>query len=244
MPPGGSLVFTSSARGNGGRRWASRLTGRPPGDDLFGWRRHQPGAGLGVSPGVAGLRGGAASWPETGDSLAQRNPMLLFRLSGVSLLRFVVRRLIGLLFQDPPRRTVARPRITARPGRWCRRGGARAPHPAAHEPSQFVHEPGGVLVLAHAAIPQIAREPEVGPQQRQLHVRRSEPLVGLPPGSHDRPVEAERRLLDPVREHEALLLREFCRARQEPLQQIVGFRIDRRVARENTRRASSASRRR
>lgn len=29
--------------------------------------------------------------------------MLLFRLSGVLLLRFDVRRFIGLLFQDPPR---------------------------------------------------------------------------------------------------------------------------------------------
>ena len=37
--------------------------------------------------------------------LARRNPWLLFRLSGVFLLRLAERRLSGLLFQDPPRST-------------------------------------------------------------------------------------------------------------------------------------------
>ena len=36
---------------------------------------------------------------------AKRNPMLLFRLSGVLLLRFAERQLIALLFHDPPRST-------------------------------------------------------------------------------------------------------------------------------------------
>jgi hypothetical protein len=36
---------------------------------------------------------------------AQRNPMLLLRLSGLFLLRFAERQLFGLLFQLPPRRT-------------------------------------------------------------------------------------------------------------------------------------------
>jgi hypothetical protein len=31
--------------------------------------------------------------------------MLLFRLAGLFLLRFAVREFLGLLFQDPPRRT-------------------------------------------------------------------------------------------------------------------------------------------
>lgn len=45
--------------------------------------------------------------------LATRNPLLLFRLSVVFLLRFAERRFLGLLFQDPPRRTRS---DTGRPG--------------------------------------------------------------------------------------------------------------------------------
>jgi len=37
--------------------------------------------------------------------LAKRNPLLLFRLVGLFLLRFAERRFSGLLFQEPPRRT-------------------------------------------------------------------------------------------------------------------------------------------
>jgi hypothetical protein len=36
---------------------------------------------------------------------ANRNPMLLLRLSGVLLLRFAERRLLALLFHEPPRNT-------------------------------------------------------------------------------------------------------------------------------------------
>lgn len=35
----------------------------------------------------------------------RRNPMLLFRLSGLFLFRFEARKFSGLLFQDPPRIT-------------------------------------------------------------------------------------------------------------------------------------------
>ena len=37
--------------------------------------------------------------------LAKRKPVLLFRLSGVFLLRLADRLLFGLLFQEPPRST-------------------------------------------------------------------------------------------------------------------------------------------
>ena len=71
--------------------------------------------------------------------------MLLFRLSGVLSFRFAVRKLIGLLFQDPPRRTVAHPHIAALWGRRCH-GHADATLPAADEPPQLVYQPGGVFV--------------------------------------------------------------------------------------------------
>jgi len=38
-------------------------------------------------------------------SRTQRNPMLSFLLSGWFLLRFAARRIFGLLFQPPPRKT-------------------------------------------------------------------------------------------------------------------------------------------
>jgi hypothetical protein len=37
--------------------------------------------------------------------LAKRKPLLLFRLVGLFLLRLAERNLLGLLFQEPPRRT-------------------------------------------------------------------------------------------------------------------------------------------
>ena len=37
--------------------------------------------------------------------LAKRKPILLFRLSELFLLRFAERRFLGLLFQEPPRKT-------------------------------------------------------------------------------------------------------------------------------------------
>jgi len=37
--------------------------------------------------------------------LASRNPLLLFRLDGVLLLRFADRALLAVLFHDPPRNT-------------------------------------------------------------------------------------------------------------------------------------------
>jgi hypothetical protein len=85
--------------------------------------------------------------------------MLLFRLSGVLLLRFVARRLIGLLFQEPPRRTVAHPHIAVPRDRRCLRRLGGAALPPADEPSQLVCEPGGVLILLHAEKLQLAREP-------------------------------------------------------------------------------------
>ena len=42
-------------------------------------------------------------WPVS--VLARRKPMLLLRLDGVFLLRLAERRLSGLLFHEPPRRT-------------------------------------------------------------------------------------------------------------------------------------------
>ena len=39
--------------------------------------------------------------------LAQRKPALLFRFVGRFLLRFVTRRLLGVLFHAPPRKTLS-----------------------------------------------------------------------------------------------------------------------------------------
>ncbi len=41
--------------------------------------------------------------------LARRKPLLLFRLSGLFLLRFAERTLLGLLFHEPPRNTRSPP---------------------------------------------------------------------------------------------------------------------------------------
>ena len=53
--------------------------------------------------------------------LAKRNPLFLFRLSGWFLLRFAERRFLGLLFQEPPRRT-RRQGVDQAPGRAKTRG--------------------------------------------------------------------------------------------------------------------------
>ena len=44
-----------------------------------------------------------------------RKPLLLFRLSGVLLLRFAQRTLFGSLFQEPPRSTREDPELPIRP---------------------------------------------------------------------------------------------------------------------------------
>ena len=53
--------------------------------------------------------------------LAKRKPLLLFRLSGLFLLRLAERRFCGLLFQEPPRRT-RRQGAGQVPGRAVTRG--------------------------------------------------------------------------------------------------------------------------
>ena len=57
--------------------------------------------------------------------LAKRNPLLLFRLDGVLLLRLAERALIALLFHEPPRNT----RFDEWPApvvRYAVRGGGRS----------------------------------------------------------------------------------------------------------------------
>jgi len=215
---------------------------------LFGWRRRQPGAGLGVSP-----RRSRPPWrcgvsARLGDSLAQRNPMLLFRLSGVLLLRFAARRLIGLLFHDPPRRTVAHPRIAAPRGRWCPCRLGDPTLPAANEPPELVDQPGGVFVLVHAEEAKLARQPKVGAERGQLTIGIGKGGLPLVEGAEQRAVQGERRLFDLPREDEPLLAREPRRRRQEPLEQVIRLRERRRPGRhraaEKTKRARSASRRR
>ena len=165
--------------------------------------------------------------------------MLLFRLSGVLSFRFAVRRLIGLLFQDPPRSTVAHPRFTARADRAL---------PTTNEPSDFIREPGGMLVLIHAQQPQLARKSQVRPKRGQLAVGIHQPRATVGRRAEERAVEPEGRLLDVARQHEALSPREPRSRRQHPFEQIVRFREDRRFgghgAAENTNRESNAWRRR
>ena len=135
--------------------------------------------------------------------------MLVFRLSGVLLLRFVARRLIGLLFQDPPRRTVARPRISAPRGRRYRRHVGGAPQPADDEPPELVDEAGGVLVLVHADESQLTRESQMSPQQRQLEVGcdQRRPITTR---AVKLALKGESRVLDLAREYEPLRLRELA----------------------------------
>ena len=137
--------------------------------------------------------------------------MLLFRLSGVLLLRFAARRLIGLLFHDPPRRTIARPRITVSRDRWCHDSAADVTLPAADQPPQLVHEPGGMFVLIHRKEPQLAREPQLSTQQRELAIRLGESVSRRRPRTVQRAVEREGRILDLSREDEALLPGELRR---------------------------------
>ena len=72
-----------------------------------------------------------------------RNPLLLLRLSGVFLLRFAERQLVGLLFQAPPRRTRLFNRIpskkTAIPARGIASDSSR-PWPRGHSTTRA--EPG------------------------------------------------------------------------------------------------------
>ena len=54
---------------------------------------------LAARPWTCGILAGKNYW-------AQRRPMLLFLFVGSFLLRFEVRRFLGLLFHEPPRRTL------------------------------------------------------------------------------------------------------------------------------------------
>ena len=63
----------------------------------------------------------ARSWTRKAPPTAMhRNPLLLFVLSGVFLLRLADRRLLSLLFHDPPRRTRLMSSSVPRPApkRW------------------------------------------------------------------------------------------------------------------------------
>jgi hypothetical protein len=155
--------------------------------------------------------------------------MLLFRLSGVLLLRFAARRLIGLLFQDPPRRTRARPHITALAGRWCHAIAGDLALPAADQPPEFVGEAGGVLVLIDAQEPQLAGQPEVGPQCRQLEVGLGQTTIGLARRVEQGPLTPEGSVFHLSRQDEPLLLRKLRRGGQQPAQQVIRLREDRRV---------------
>jgi len=73
--------------------------------------------------------------PATPDTTT-RKPLLLFRLSGVFLLRLAERQFVGLLFHDPPRSTRRHfgpapqgPRGAKLTFSILRRAGATPPHP-------------------------------------------------------------------------------------------------------------------
>ena len=72
---------------------------------LFGTRiQAKPGSWLMITR-VTPVSALAKTVPDLAGALARRNPRLLFRLSGVFLLRLAERTLRGLLFHEPPRFT-------------------------------------------------------------------------------------------------------------------------------------------
>ena len=54
---------------------------------------------------IAPALASAPAFQDCSTSPPQRKPLLLFLLAGLFLLRFDTRTFLGLLFQDPPRRT-------------------------------------------------------------------------------------------------------------------------------------------
>jgi len=83
------------------------------------------------------------------DLLAQRKPMLLFRLSGLFLLRLALRTLLGLLFHEPPRSTLCpgpTERRSMRRGCLCNFLLSPLP-PGAQHAADLHHITGGVSVL-------------------------------------------------------------------------------------------------
>lgn len=116
---------------------------------------------------------GILPWAEYGDLLAQRKPLLLFRLSGWFLLRLALRTLLGSLFHEPPRSTL-RPGPTARRStrRNCLTDLPLRPLPPRAQHAADLHDiAGDVLVLGKLEVLQFHTEPQVKAQFLQFHVR-------------------------------------------------------------------------
>ena len=122
--------------------------------------------------------------------------------------------------------------------------------PAPEQPADLDDGPRSVLVLARAQEFQLVGEAKVQPDFLELDIRFHENLSVWPDlaRSDQKLMEGQRRIVQPLRENEALALRELERLRDQPDQEIVGLDEDRRVSHERPRQngipASTARRRR